>query len=387
MSSATQSLRPQLERARRAWRASPLPRFFAWWGGELGALLPTAWRGAFNDDSFWYLLARVGDRWQLRRQGQAEPLTQWPAVAAPGMQQAAMSTALAKVDPQDLRVALVLPDTLVLHRQLLLPLAAVGNLQQVGAYEMDRQTPFRAEQVYYAIRELATPAPAGRFLAELVAVPRSTLDPLLAQLHTAGIAIDAVDMAQGSGRLGVNLLPPAQLRHRAHPRRRMNLALAAACVLLLILVLGQWRHNREQALATMQAEVEAMRGEAQQVGTLRQQLQDNAGAAGFLVQRKQRSVTMLSVLQDLTQRLPDSAWLERLSVDNTGQIGFQGQSKRAVQLVDALKDSRLIRDANFQGSIQPDPASGKDRFYMVAQLRQPAATAAPAAARSTGAGR
>lgn len=387
MSSATQSLRPQLERARRAWRASPLPRFFAWWGGELGALLPPAWRGAFNDDSFWYLLARVGDRWQLRQQGHVEPLTQWPAVAAPGVQQAAMNAALAKVDPQDLRVALVLPDTLVLHRQLLLPLAAVGNLQQVGAYEMDRQTPFRAEQVYYAIRELATPAPSGRFLAELVAVPRSTLDPLLAQLHTAGIAIDAVDMAQGSGRLGVNLLPPTQVRHRAHPRRRINLALAAACVVLLLLVLGQWRHNREQALATMQAQVEAMRGEAQQVSALRQQLQDNAGAAGFLVQRKEHSVSMLGVLLDLTQRLPESAWLERLSVDNTGQIGFQGQSKRAVQLVDALKDSKLLRDANFQGSIQPDPATGKDRFYMVAQLRQPVTKAAPATARSTGAGR
>jgi general secretion pathway protein L len=158
-------------------------------------------------------------------------------------------------------------------------------------------------------------------------------------------------------------------------------------VLLLLLVLGQWRHNREQALATMQAQVEAMRGEAQQVSTLRQQLQDNAGAAGFLVQRKERSVTMLSVLQELTERLPDSAWIERLSVDNTGQIGFQGQSKRAVQLVDALKDSKLIRDANFQGSIQPDPATGKDRFYMVAQLREPVATAAPAAARSAGAGR
>ena len=382
MSSATQSLRPQLERARRAWRASPMPRLVAWWSGELRALLPAAWRGAFNDDSFWYLLARVGDRWQLRQQGRSEPLTQWSAVAAPGMQQAAMSTALATVDPQDLRVALVLPETQVLRRQLLLPLAAAGNLQQVGAYEMDRQTPFRAEQVYYAIRELPAAAPAGRFKAELVAVPRSTLDPLLAQLHAAGIAVDAVDMARGSGRLGVNLLPPAQVPHRADPRRRINLALAAAGVLLLVLVLAQWRNNREQALATMQAQVDSMHAEAQQVATLRQQLQDNAGAAGFLVQRKQHSVTMLSVLLDLTQRIPDTSWLERLSVDNTGQIGFQGQSKRAVQLVDALKGSRLIRDANFQGSIQPDPATGKDRFYMVAQIRQPAA---PAAARSGGA--
>lgn len=387
MSSATQSLRPQLERMRRAWRTSPLPRFLGWWRGELAALLPPAWRPAFNDDTFWYLLARVGDRWQLRRLGQRDPLTQWPAAARPATQQAALAAALAKVDPQDLRVALILPDTRVLHRQLVLPLAAVGNLQQVGAYEMDRQTPFRAEQVYYAVRELAAPAPTGRFLAELVAVPRGTLDPLLAQLHAAGIAIDAVDMAQGNGRLGVNLLPLAQVRQRARPRRRLNLALGAACVLLLVLLLGQWRHNREEALAAMQTQVDSMRGEAQQVAALRQQLQDNAGAAGFLVLRKQRSVTMLSVLQDLTQRLPDSAWLERLSVDNTGQLGFQGQSKRAAQLVDALKDSKLIRDANFQGSIQPDPATGKERFYMVAQVRQPSPVVARPAAAAGGSGR
>jgi general secretion pathway protein L len=382
MSSSAPSWRPQLERARRVWRSSPLPRFFAWWGGELAALLPPAWRGAFGDGACWYLLARVGEHWQLHPQGRDEPLAQWPTTVSPGVQQTALAAAVAQVDPQDLRVALVLPDTLVLRRQLLLPLAAAGNLQQVGAYEMDRQTPFRAEQVYYAIRELPAAAPAGRFMAELVAVPRSTLDPLLAQLQAAGIAIDAVDMAQGSGRLGVNLLPPAQVRHRADPRRRINLALAAACALLLVLVLGQWRSNREQALAAMQAQVDSMHAEAQQVSALRQQLQDNAGAAGFLVQRKQRSVTMLSVLLELTERLPDSAWLERLSVDNTGQIGFQGQSKRAVQLVDALKGSRLIRDANFQGSIQPDPATGKDRFYMVAQLRQPAAAASTATPRA-----
>ena len=42
MSTATQSLCSQLERAQRAWRASPLPAFLAWWGGELRALLPAS---------------------------------------------------------------------------------------------------------------------------------------------------------------------------------------------------------------------------------------------------------------------------------------------------------------------------------------------------------
>jgi general secretion pathway protein L len=141
------------------------------------------------------------------------------------------------------------------------------------------------------------------------------------------------------------------------------------------------------ALAQMQAEVAGMRSEAQQVASLRQQLQDNAGAAGFLAQRKKNTVSMLSLLQEVTARLPDNAWLERFSVDNSGQIGFQGQSQQAVKLLDALKGSPLITDAGFQGSIQPDPATGKERFYLTARVGQPAsATAKAPPAASAGSG-
>ena len=168
------------------------------------------------------------------------------------------------------------------------------------------------------------------------------------------------------------MLPPERAAHRTRPRLRLNLALAAACVLLAFLTLGSWLHNRESALAQMQAQVEAMRGEAQQVAALRKQLQDDAGAAGFLAQRKAQRATVLGVLLDLTRRLPSSAWLERFSLDDSGQIGFQGQSPQAAKLLDLLKGSPLIDNANFQGSIQSDPSTGKERFYMVAQLHKPA---------------
>jgi general secretion pathway protein L len=382
MNTAVQSLRPQLDRVRRAWRASPLPRFLAWWIDELAAALPASWRARFGGGASWFLLERDAGHWQVRLFDSAEPLTQWNDDLDPTDQHAALEVAMRAVDPEDRRLVLVLPPSAVLRRQLQLPLAAADTLQQVGAFEMDRQTPFRAEQVHYAMREVDRPAPPGRFATELVAVPRSVLDPLLTQLHAAGIRVDAVDVAVGQGRLGVNLLPPGQRLQRVHPRRRLNLALAAGSVVLLLLVLGQWLHNREQALLAMQSQVEDMRAEAQQVAQLRQQWQDNAGAAGFLAQRKRNAVTMLAVLKELTERLPDSVWLERFTVDDNGQLGFQGQSKQAAKLIDNLKDSPLITNANFQGSIQPDPVTGKERFYMVAQLRAPHGSK-PARAAST----
>ena len=205
-----------------------------------------------------------------------------------------------------------------------------------------------------------------------MAVTRGTLDPLLARLRELGVSIDAVDLAVGNDRLGVNLLPPELLPRRQHPRQRLNVGLGIAALVLLLLSLVQFLHNRQAALEQMRSEVESMRTEAQQVSALRQQLQDNAGAAGFLAQRKARTVSALGVLEDISQRLPTTAWLERLSIDNTGQVGFQGQSPQAARLVDALKGSTVITDANFQGTIQADPSTGKERFYMVAKLRTPA---------------
>jgi general secretion pathway protein L len=232
--------------------------------------------------------------------------------------------------------------------------------------------------VHYDLRELsaASPegrAPEGRMAVELVAVPRGVLDTQLALLNEAGIAMDAVDLRTGVSRLGVDLLPRDQAHVRRDPRRRLNLALAAGIVLLLLLCLGQWLHNRQEALNAMQTEVDSMRTEAQQVSNLRKQLQDSAGAAGFLVRRKTDTATVLGLLQELTARLPDDTWLERLTVDNTGQIGFQGQSAKAAQLVDVLQGSQLITGANFQGVIQRDAQTGKERFYMNAQLHAPAA--------------
>jgi len=377
MSTAMQSLQPLMDRLRRGWRASPLPGFLGWWGGELRNLLPLRWRGWFGSGADWHVLQHAGTHWTLRRCGYAEPLASWDdsvdtAIGDARIPPAALDAALRNVDREDRRLALLLPVAVVLRRTLALPLAARDNLLQVVAFEMDRQTPFSVAQVYYAVRELDTPAAAGRFNAELVAVTRGTLDPLLARLHAQGISIDAVDVAVANDRLGVNLLPPEQTPHRVRPRRRLNLLLAAACVLLLLLVLGAWLHNRQAALGQMQVEVDSMRGDAQQVVALRQQLQDNAGAAGFLAQRKKNTVSMLSLLQEATARLPDSAWLERFSVDNTGQIGFQGQSQQAAKLLDTLKDSTLITDASFQGSIQADPITGKERFYLTARVHQPA---------------
>lgn len=383
MNSATQTLQPQLERARRAWRSSPLPGFFAWWWGQLRALLPLRWQAFFGGGNVWCLLHHHDGQWSVRRSGQPQASAPWNDALDAPEQQALLNAAVADVDRQDLRLALCLPQQTVLRRRLLLPEAARDNLRQIGAFEMDRQTPFRVDQVYYDLRELKGPAPAGRIAAELVVAPRAAVDAKLEHLRNAGIAIDAVDLCEGDARLGVNLLPPERARAHRDPRRRLNLALAAAALVLLVLCLGQYLHNRQEALAAMQTQVDDMRADAQKIAQLRKQLEDSTGAAGFLAKRKTDSVAVVDVLQDLTARIPDDTWLERFTVDSSGRVGIQGQSAKAASLIDVLQGSKLLTGANFQGVIQRDPATNKERFFMDAQLHKPAA-GKPAASSSTG---
>ncbi|GLQ89529.1 type II secretion system protein L [Dyella flagellata] len=360
-----------------------MPGFLAWWWGELRELLPARWQAFFGGGNVWCLLHHHDGQWSVRRSGRPATSAPWSdALDAPD-QQALLNAAVADVDRQDLRLALCLPQEAVLRRRLLLPEAARENLRQIGTFEMDRQTPFRVDQVYYDLRELPGPAPAGRIAAELVVATRTAVDAKLGHLRNAGIAIDAVDLCDGDTRLGVNLLPPEMASAHRDPRRRLNLVLAVAALVLLVLCLGQYLHNRQEALAAMQAQVDDMRADAQKIGQLRKQLEDSTGASGFLAKRKTDSVAVVDVLEDLTARIPDDTWLERFTVDSAGRVGIQGQSGKAASLIDVLQGSKLLTGANFQGVIQRDPATNKERFFMDAQLRKPA-TGKPAANSSTG---
>jgi general secretion pathway protein L len=145
--------------------------------------------------------------------------------------------------------------------------------------------------------------------------------------------------------------------------------MGAICVALAVIVMLQWLGNRQAALDAMQAQVDALHAQARQATALREQLVNAAGASGFLAARKRATPSPLTVLRDLTRRLPADTWLQRFSLDSTGQLTMQGESAKAAGLIDTLRDSPLITEPKLQGVIQPDPVTGKEHFDLSAQLR------------------
>ena len=65
------------------------------------------------------------------------------------------STYVSKFRRRAGQVVLVLPDDQVLRRTVELPLAARENLREVVSFELDRYTPFAAEDVMFDLPEAA----------------------------------------------------------------------------------------------------------------------------------------------------------------------------------------------------------------------------------------
>ncbi len=368
MPSILDQLAQPLSRLAARYTQSPIPRFLAWWGGELRACLPLRWRQRFRvsdqsillhreDGALVVAAVREKDAIELGR------LTLEPPEALP----AALNELLDEDSRESRRVLLVSPGV-VLRRTLHLPVAALDNLSSVLGFELDRQTPFRADQVHHDSRVLAHPADARQVPVQLALVTRETMARELAAIDGLASTLGAVDVADaGGGRSGFNFLPPEQRARRNHTFALLMVALATLVLFFLWLGMTRMIDNRADALQRLQAEVEVRRGEARAVTRLRDELDAAAAGANFLAVEKANQPSMLLMLDELTRLLPDDTFLERLSAAR-GELSLAGQSSQAPQLVKLLQDSVNFRGAALSGPIQPDARSGKDRFNVAARF-------------------
>lgn len=357
---------PVLARLRSRLAQTPLPRFWRWWVGELLSFLPPHWRELLEVEDHCLLLVPTSAGYQIEaeRAGARAPLFELESDARDDWRQQ-LDTGLDEAR-RDQRRVLVLPEARLLRRSLTLPAAALENLPTVLGFELDRQTPFKPDQVYFDSRVLRHDSGGKQVQVELVVVPRPVLDAELERLGTLAGGLAGVDVIDAHGRrLGVNLLPTEQRASLPRTQPMIQAGLLAATVLLVLFSLGQLVQNRQQAVEQMQAEVENQRERARVVSALRKQLEDAAAAANFLAVQKQTQASMVVLLDELTQALPDDTFLERLSVSGN-QISITGFSSQATRLIGTLQDSEQLRDVALNGAIQPDPRVARDRFTITA---------------------
>ncbi|ANB16794.1 PilN domain-containing protein [Dokdonella koreensis] len=370
-----ETLDRQLARLRTRLAKTPLPAFFAWWGENLLACLPQRWRDLIADRNETLLLEQQPGQtvvWRARGRAAATEYGRIAQDQPPEAQVAEFRRLRERIEDPTVRTIYCIDAGRVLRRTISLPAAAEENLRQVLSFEMDRQTPFKADQVYFDSRIVSRDASGRTIHVELVLLPRPQLDAEITTLAGGALALDGVDIwraGHGGQRSHINLLPPDRRAHRRDLRLPLNLGLAALAVVLLLLAMSKWLDNRAAAVESMREKVNQADAQARQVSDLKRSLVDSIAGANFLADKKRNEPLVVAVLDDLTQRLPDDTFLERMNIEN-GQLQLQGQSREAAKLIGLLGESPYLSNPNFQGAIQPDPRTSKERFQITAELKR-----------------
>ena len=346
--------------------ASPLPRWSRDAASAVLDLLPARWRHWIGGDDQRLYLQRVDDELRLLAAGRGgdRELGRLPLDAQ------VLASLQQRIEDAAIPAWLLLPASAVLRRTLPLPSAAEPRLREVLAFELDRQTPFSADQVAHQGRVLSRDPATQQMQVELLVLPRARLDAELQALGPLARGLAGVDAVEADGRrLGLNLLPDDRREQRRDPVRRLNGALAAVAVVAMLGALLLVLHNRSERLADLRRQVAEASDQARQARQLRNQLQISAQAANFLATHRDSRPGMLELLDDLSRRIPDDTSLDKLSV-NDGKLVLVGQSRAAPALVGLLQDSPLLAGPALSGAVQADPRSGRDRFTLTAGIAE-----------------
>ncbi len=345
-----------------------LAQLWQWWVAELMGLLPPALSSKIQGRGR-YLLAELHDTKCSFRFGQRGDFDALGDFELDTLDTAQWRRRFAEEAAKADETILFLPPGLLLVREISLPLATAPNLNNVLQFEMDRYTPFKAEQVYYGFRILQRDLKAQTLLVRVALITRQRLDPILNTFANLGMSPTVVaPAAEASNTLySMNLLPKALQGSRSNrqqlvARGRMLLSLLAVALLCWLPL-----YYQAQAISSLETEMEQPRIQAEKARAVNEQINALTQSQGFLERKRSSTVSNLMLLNELTEVLPDHTWISNLQVDDTS-VRLQGESREASALISVLESTQYLRNVRFSSPVTLNARTTKERFAIVADL-------------------
>lgn len=363
------ALEQNLKQIRTRMKAGPAGLYVRWWLGELKQVMPASWQAKLQRAMRRVTLTLDGEQLTVGsdESRRVSRLESFSLAEDAKLQKQQIDDLLARNELLEAPRFLLLEQRSVLCKEFTLPLAAESNLAQVLAFEMDRQTPFKASAVYFDWRVLDRAETPGQLRLRLFVIPRPEVERTLDTLTDRGLSLSGIDVVENDSSLGLNLLPEERRVRVVNRRARLNLALSLVCGLLLVLVMAQSLYLRAHQVSELEQAIADVQGEARKVLNIRKQIEDTGEAAGFLATRRAASPLAVELLADITRLLPDDTFLDRLVIGQDN-VQMQGKSRNAQQLIERVNESQLLSAASFRGSTRLDARSGLEIFELNATV-------------------
>jgi general secretion pathway protein L len=248
-----------------------------------------------------------------------------------------------------------------------LPLAALENLREVLSFEMDRHTPFKAEEVAFDYRIIGSDAVAKRIAVTIAVVPRRVVERAYGLAESFGVKPRRIGIGDDDtdARRPMDLLPPAENSEHGTLSRRLSVALALSACVLGISAAYLPLHFKRQALAAYQARLEEIRTTVIEADAFKERVASALEHTQFLVDRRLSMPTAAALLNEVTERLPDDTWLIQWRLHGE-QLALSGFSPKASSLIAELEDSELLSEVRFASPVTVDPRVERERFNLSA---------------------
>jgi general secretion pathway protein L len=345
------------------WRQK-VSAFWRWWSGELAQLLPdqlALLRGAGSSP----MLAVEGD----------EVVAIDAHGAASRANRGSWRALLERAGETRGRARAMLGRDEALVRRATLPAATEENLAQVLAFEMDRLSPFRADEIYFDHRVLSRDSAAGQIVVELAIARRDLVDKRVAELRALGASVQGVALREDASRAShpFDLLPSEQRGAREAPRERLvRFGLIGIVVLLLVAALVVPLVKKWRAVYELNPVLEKAHAEASATESIVRELEKQAADYNFLLTKKYTNYPSAAYLEEISRLLPDNTWIQQLDLKTSGktrEVQITGETPSSSKLIEIFEQSKVMQNAATKGTITKGAGPGTERFMIVAEAR------------------
>lgn len=198
---------------------------------------------------------------------------------------------------------------------------------------------------------------------------REKLSLDITPLNDGDFALPSPDMAPAYGlalkgmrdiATKVNLLPEKMRRKPSRSGYYIMLVL----ILLVLVSAASWAGSRivryRMAISRVTSELAGLQVEAKEIESMVRQCESLEQQIQTISQLRQQRVSTLLILQELSKRIPPTAWIQEFSFQK-GNVQITGLAESAREIVEVLEDSPVFADVVFLSAITKSN-DGKERF-------------------------
>lgn len=340
-------------------------RVFDWWLKELLELAPAALVDRLPKPPRTATLHADATAWRIVSNGDTPRTIELDATAsdkdiADRILEAAPDFSLS-------RVTVLLPRRSVLERRITLPLMPEGSLRSAVELQIDRLSPFAADNVRFSARVHERDAVEGTMLVDIAATPRAPVEALEQRLTSFGLKPVAIDIETGNGdRAGFDLRAPDNGTN-ARTAWLTTAGFAAAAMLAWYVAVAAWGAAREREIDGWKAAVEGLRPAAARSATLRREVEGLIEP--LQIARTHVPGAALNPIAEVTKILPDTVRLAEFRMAEGG-VDLTGLADDAPSLIGKLEASKLFKEVKFRSPVMRRPELGKDRFEITMKLER-----------------